>query len=178
MPATDSRVYREHPLPATANVGTVAPPAARTAGWRRCQQCPPTEPYTIREQVALRSWATGQVTPYREVTCHVLLALGLGAGLSAGEVGAVQAKHLHCDADGVLVEVVGKRARLVPVLAEWEPVLVNVAGTAMRPDLYVFRPRRDKAHQNTDLQLRRQDERGPGPPKSCSVCAPRGWSHT
>jgi len=123
------------------------PPAARTSRLAALPASPPTEPYTIREQVALRSWATGQVTPYREVTCHVLLALGLGAGLSAGEVGAVQAKHLHCDADGVLVEVVGKRARLVPVLAEWEPVLVNVAGTAMRPDLYVFRPRRDKAHR-------------------------------
>ncbi len=124
------------------------PPATRTSRLAALPASPPTQPYSIPEQVALRSWAAGQVTQYQVVNCHVLLALGLGAGLSAAEVGDVQAGHLHCDADGVLVDVVGKRARVVPVLAEWESVLVDVADAAMRPDLYVFRPRRDKAHRN------------------------------
>lgn len=124
------------------------PPAARTSRLAALPASPPTVPYAVGEQVALRSWAAGQVTQYQVVNCHVLLALGLGAGLSAAEVGDVQAQHLHCDDQGVLVEVVGKRGRLVPVLAEWESVLVDVAGAAMRPDLYVFRPRREKAHRN------------------------------
>lgn len=124
------------------------PPATRTSRLTAMPASPPTSPYSVREQVALRSWAAGQGSQYQVVSCHVLLALGFGAGLSAAEVGDVQAGHLHCDTDGVLVEVVGKRARMVPVLAEWEPVLVDVADAAMRPDLYVFRPRRDKAHRN------------------------------
>lgn len=124
------------------------PAATRTSRLAPLPASPPTVPYPVSEQVALRSWASGQVTQYQVVNCHVLLALGLGAGLSAAEVGDVQAEHLHCDADGVLVEVVGKRARLVPVLAEWESVLIDVADAAMRPDLYVFRPRRDKNHRN------------------------------
>jgi hypothetical protein len=124
------------------------PPTARTSRLAALPASAPTVPYSVGEQVALRSWATGQITQYQVVNGHVLLALGLGAGLSAAEVGEVQARHLHCDDNGVLVEVVGKRARLVPVLAEWEPVLVDVADTAMRPDLYVFRPRRDKNHRN------------------------------
>lgn len=124
------------------------PPAARTSRLAALPASPPTVPYAARERVALRSWAAGQVTQYQVVNCHVLLALGLGAGLSAAEVGDVQARHLHCDGQGVLVEVTGRRARLVPVLAEWESVLVDVAVAAMRPDLYVFRPRRDKTHRN------------------------------
>ncbi len=124
------------------------PPATRTAKLAAMPPSAPTVPYSITDQVALRSWATGQITQYQVVNCHVLLALGLGAGLSSAEVGGVQAGHLHVDADGVLVEVVGKRSRLVPVLAEWESVLIDAADAAMRPDLYVFRPQRDKVHRN------------------------------
>lgn len=108
----------------------------------------PTTPYTAAEVIALRSWADGQKTTYRQVNCHVLLGLGLGAGLSATEINDVEARHVHVDADGVLIEVVGSRARVVQVLAEWEPVLVQVASAAMRPDLFLFRPAREKTHRN------------------------------
>lgn len=108
----------------------------------------PTSPYTASEVIALRSWADGQKTTYRRVNCHVLLALGMGAGLSASEVTAVQAQHVHADEDGVLIEVTGARPRVVPVLAEWEQVLVQVASSAMRPDLFLFRPTREKTHRN------------------------------
>lgn len=124
------------------------PPAARTSRLVALPASPPKAPYADRDRVALRSWATGQATQYKVVNCHVLLALGMGAGLSSTEVGDVRAGHLHCDADGVLVEVVGKRARFVPVLAEWEPVLMDVAAAAMRPDLYAFMPRRGKNSRN------------------------------
>lgn len=124
------------------------PPEVRTSRLAALPASPPTAPYSTREQVALRSWAAGQVTQYQVVNCHVLLALGLGAGLSAAEVGNIRARHLHCDDHGVLVEVAGKRTRTVPVLAEWEPVLCDVADAAMRPDMYAFRPRRDKTHRN------------------------------
>lgn len=108
----------------------------------------PTSPYSPAETVMLRSWADGQKTTYRRVNCHVLLGLGMGAGLSASEVIDVQARHVHIDDDGVLIEVSGIRARVVPVLTEWEPVLAQIASAAIRPDLYLFRPTREKTHKN------------------------------
>lgn len=108
----------------------------------------PVAPYTPSEVIALKSWASGQASDYLRLSCHALLALGLGAGLSAAEVGDVQARHLHVDDDGVMVEVVGARARIVPVLAAWEPTLRSIAGAAMTKDLFVFRPRRVRAHRN------------------------------
>lgn len=108
----------------------------------------PSAPYSAGEVVALRSWATGQNSTYRRVNCNVLLALGLGAGLSASEIIDAQAGHVHVDTDGVLVEVVGSRARFAPVLAEWEQVLAQVASSAMRPDMFLFRPTRQKSHKN------------------------------
>lgn len=110
----------------------------------------PLPPYTATEVVALRSWAAGQTTQTRLVQCHVLLALGFGAGLSAAEVADLRTGNVHVDSEGVLVEVVGNRARMVPVLAEWESVLADLADAAMRPDLYVFGgPRRKVSHKNT-----------------------------
>ncbi|MDP3894770.1 MAG: hypothetical protein Q8Q44_26285 [Nocardioides sp.] len=108
----------------------------------------PSSPYTAADVVALRSWADGQKTTYRRINCHVLLGLGMGAGLSASEVIDVQARHVHMDADGVLIEVVGTRARVVPVLAEWEAALVEVASAALRPDMFMFRPTRQTTHKN------------------------------
>jgi integrase len=125
------------------------PPGARPVRLPVIEPSSPLQPYTVPEQVALRSWANGQVTQYRIVNCHVLLALGLGAGLTAAEVCDVRAGHLHVDSEGMLVEVVGKRARLVPVLAEWEPILIDLADAAMRPDLHVFRPHRSTGYKNT-----------------------------
>lgn len=109
----------------------------------------PLLPYPVADQVALRSWATGQVTHYRIVNCHVLLALGLGAGLTASEVCEARTGHLHVDDQGVLVQVMGARPRMVPVLAEWEAVLVDLAAAAMRPDQYLFRPGRTTSYKNT-----------------------------
>lgn len=108
----------------------------------------PVHPYQAREVAALRSWATGQTTLYRQVNCGMLLALGLGAGLSAREAGDVQARHIHVDSEGVLLEVVGARPRIVPVLAEWEPALETLQAAAIRPELHAFRPKREVNHRN------------------------------
>lgn len=126
------------------------PPDARPVRLPPMWAANPLYPYAPAEVAALRSWAVGQITQTRVVQCHVLLALGFGAGLSASEVADLRTGHLHVDSEGVLVEVVGRRARLVPVLAEWEPVLADLADAALRPNLYVFGgPRRTVSHKNT-----------------------------
>lgn len=126
------------------------PPGSRPVRLPPMWAARPLPPYPPADVAALRSWAVGQITQTRVVQCHVLLALGFGAGLSAAEVADLRTGHLHVDSDGVLVEVIGRRARLVPVLAEWEAVLADLADAAMRPDLYVFGgPRRIVSHKNT-----------------------------
>lgn len=102
-------------------------------------------PYTPGEVTLLRHWALGQATQHRRVNAHVLLALGLGAGLSAAETMAVQAQHVLIDDLGAQIEVQGDRARLVPVLAEWEQPLIDLAGSAMRPEMWLFSPGRQSA---------------------------------
>lgn len=108
----------------------------------------PSRPYSASDVTALRSWAIGQSTQYMVVNCHVLLALGFGAGLSAAEITAACASDVVIDSEGVLVSVRGSRARLVPVLAEWEQPLIEVADAAIQSELYVFRPRRESTHKN------------------------------
>lgn len=109
----------------------------------------PLAPYTPADIVALRSWAKGQNTQYRRAQCHLLLALGLGAGLSNAEILAVRACHIRADNEGAMVEVTGARPRFVPVLATWEQTLIDYA-EAMPLDRkqFVFRPRRTSTHAN------------------------------
>lgn len=108
----------------------------------------PSSPYSPAEVTSLRSWANGQSTSFRVVNANVLLALGLGAGLSNSEIVGARAEHITVDTDGVLVEVTGKRARVVPVLAEWESVLADVADAVMRADMPLFRPRCSRETQH------------------------------
>lgn len=110
----------------------------------------PLAPYTPADVIALRSWANGQNTQYRREQCNLLLALGLGAGLSNAEILAVRACHLHVDDDGVLVEVIGRRERFVPVLATWESPLIDYdAARPLNAEQFVFRPKRTSSHINT-----------------------------
>ena len=108
----------------------------------------PSSPYSAAEVTSLRSWANGQSTPFRIVNANVLLALGLGAGLSTSEIVGARAEHVTVDVDGVLVEVTGKRARVVTVIAEWESVLADVADAAMHGDMPLFRPRCSREAQH------------------------------
>lgn len=105
-------------------------------------------PYTAGEVVMLRSWVTGQNTTYRRANAASLTALCLGAGLSAAELTFVTAGHVTTDAEGVLVAVEGPRARLVPVLAEWEDALMDVTQAAATPNEFLFRADRSATHRH------------------------------
>jgi integrase len=101
----------------------------------------PTAPYERADVVALLSWTRTQNTARRRADAAVLLALGLGAGLSASEIGTTRACDIRMDADGVTVVVHGDRARTVPVLGRWERTLARALD--LSPDAYVFRPNRE-----------------------------------
>jgi hypothetical protein len=98
----------------------------------------PSRPYSRREIVILRSWAETQSTGGRRANARVLLALGLGAGLSAVEIGNLTAKEIAVAEDGVTLRVVGVRERDVPVLREWEAPL-RARRTQLADDRFAFR---------------------------------------
>ncbi|MGL6235581.1 MAG: hypothetical protein ACRC20_09580 [Segniliparus sp.] len=106
-------------------------------------------PYTHAEQASLRSWAAGQRTSARRADAKILLALGLGAGLSGGEIIDLRRGHVSADVAGVLVKVIGRRSRTVPVLMEWEGSLAAVALSGSDPESFVFRP--DAARPNANV---------------------------
>ncbi|MDN4478630.1 hypothetical protein QQX10_10560 [Demequina sp. SYSU T00039] len=100
------------------------------------------EPYTDQEVIELRHWAGNQGTRYRSVNMTLMLALGIGAGLSNSEIAAVTAGDVQVDDHGVVIRVRGDRPREVPVLAEWESEIAQLARAAMRPTLHLICPRR------------------------------------
>ncbi|WP_062318107.1 hypothetical protein [Demequina maris] len=101
-------------------------------------------PYTPAETDVLRVWARHQRSSYRKVNANLVLALGLGAGLSTSEMLAVTGRDVTVDDDGVVVDVNGKgsRARSVPLLQQWEDPVATMVRAAMRPDDYLLFPRR------------------------------------
>ncbi|GAB2654434.1 hypothetical protein GCM10027169_18420 [Gordonia jinhuaensis] len=98
-------------------------------------------PYTELECADMAAWAAGQATAHRYRNATLLLALGLGAGLSAPEIQNIRTGDIAVDDDGVLLRIDGERPRMVPVLARWEQPLADLAEASMRPDIHIFRPR-------------------------------------
>ena len=140
------------------------PPQDRTARLAPLPPSTPLAPYTPAEVTALRSWATGLQTEYRRQQGSLLLALGLGAGLSRAEITEVRVHQVRYDDDGVLLEVPGPRARIVPVLATWEDSLIAFAtAPPLKKDQYLFRPQRATAAENTVCNF--VDKTRPGPLK-------------
>ncbi len=107
----------------------------------------PVRPYSPPELAALRSWAAGQATPTRRRDAATLLALGAGAGLAVEDIAGLTAGMVGVDEVGVLIAVPGRRARLVPVLADWEGSLVEAA-RSVAPDRPLFGQRRTTGNKN------------------------------
>lgn len=87
-------------------------------------------PYTDREVAALCQAALLQPTPTRERGARALLALGLGAGLDGRWAARVTADDVAPTAWGVLVRVGEPSPRVVPVLAQWESQVLDLAASA------------------------------------------------
>jgi integrase len=108
----------------------VLAPDVRVSRLQPVHKDAPSAPYSEHEQRRLRSWAEGQTTPERRLDSRLILAMGLGAGLSSADILTVRADDITIDRLGVLVRV---RGREVPVLATWEQAFVDAA--AARDDL-------------------------------------------
>lgn len=103
----------------------------------------PMTPYSPADLVQLRSWAGAQQTESRRRNAHALLALGLGAGLTAKELLGVSTDDITADDYGVHVAVGGARPRQVTVLRQWEAAL-----RADREVGWLFRQQREGMNRN------------------------------
>ena len=111
----------------------------------------PDAPYTEQEQHFLTQWAQGLSTDYQRAGATLTLALGLGAGLRAGEMARLRGRDVTVYTDGcVTVTAHGYRGadpREVPVLADWEQVVRDAAGGAGTNDLVLWP---NRAHATTE----------------------------
>ncbi|KQO97498.1 hypothetical protein [Leifsonia sp. Leaf264] len=84
-----------------------------------------SRPYTAKEITILKSWAKGLSTSARRHDAEVILALGIGAGLSSDEINRLRVEAITSDDVGTLIDVFGAMPRRVPVEPEWERVLTE-----------------------------------------------------
>lgn len=88
-------------------------------------------PYSAVEVEQLRADAAAQATPARARAARALLALGLGAGLDGRWITTVTAREVTVNPAGMVLVLVGQpSARIVPVLADWEGEVRQLAETA------------------------------------------------
>jgi integrase len=84
-------------------------------------------PYTPAEIDGYLRLAQVLSTERRRMRASALICLGAGAGIIAGELRHVRGCDMIERAGGVIVEVSGRRARSVPVLARYQPLLLTAA---------------------------------------------------
>jgi integrase len=123
----------------------------------------PSRPYTPKDLISLRSWADGHSTSARRANAEVLLALGLGAGLSASEIGDLRVRDIIVNERGVDLTVGGTRARVVPVVRAWEGALRSRV-VQLDGDRFAFRENHTVAYDNLISNfVDRSIVRGPRP---------------
>lgn len=129
----------------------LVPDMRRTVRMQPIGKEPASQPYTPAELKQLRMLAMEQPTPYLRHSAWVLLAFGLGAGLTAGEIAEVRREDVVEDRKGVYVVVRhSKRNQLrrVPVLDEFADEAIVLARCVL-PGSWVFRSSRTTAGPGT-----------------------------
>jgi integrase len=88
------------------------------------------KPYSPAEIAGFLALADAQPTMERRMRATALICLGAGAGLIRGDLRDVRGTDVSCRSGGVIVQVRGPRARMVPVLARYQDRLVAAAASA------------------------------------------------
>jgi hypothetical protein len=84
-------------------------------------------PYAAAEISGFLALAGAQPTRERRMRAAGLVCLGAGAGLIRGDLRDARGTDVACRSGGVLVQVRGPRARVVPVLARYHAPLLAAA---------------------------------------------------
>jgi integrase len=131
-------------------------------------------PYTPAQIEGYLALADAQPGPARRMRAAGLVCLGAGAGLTGTDLRAVHGTDVICRSGGVIVEVRGKRPRVVPVLARYHARLLAAAAFA---GTGLVTGGRDPARRNITTQLTGALAGGTGLPR-LEVCRLRStWLH-
>ena len=88
------------------------------------------KPYSPAEIAGFLALAGAQPTAGRRMRAAGLICLGAGAGLIRGDLREARGSDVACRSGGVIVQVRGRRARAVPVLARYQGRLLAAAAFA------------------------------------------------
>ena len=91
------------------------------------RRVPTNCPYSVAEVTELMSWSRGLTTAHMRRNAQALLSIGLGAGLSSQEVSRLVGTDVRARDGLVLVDVIGEKARTVPVLHPWAASVLELA---------------------------------------------------
>ena len=84
-------------------------------------------PYSLAQIDGFLALADAQPTMERRMRAAGLVCLGAGAGLIRGDLRDVRGSDVACRSGGVVVQVRGRRTRVVPALARYHQVLLAAA---------------------------------------------------
>jgi len=87
-------------------------------------------PYSAAEITAYLALADAQPTRGRRMRAGALICLGAGAGLTGADLRQARGSDITCRSGGVLVQVRGRRPRVVPVLSRYHDQLLASASFA------------------------------------------------
>jgi integrase len=88
------------------------------------------QPYSRAEISGYLALADAQPTAGRRMRAAGLVCLGAGAGLIRGDLREARGTDVTCRSGGVIVQVRGRRGRVVPVLARYHARLLDAAASA------------------------------------------------
>jgi integrase len=88
------------------------------------------QPYSLAEVSGYLALADAQPTRERRMRAAGLVCLGAGAGLIRGDLRDARGTDVTRRSGGVVVQVRGRRGRVVPVLARYHERLLGAAGSA------------------------------------------------
>ena len=112
-----------------------------------------SRPYSEQEITALLAQCRGFSTAHMRENANAVVALGLGAGLSAQELSRAVGTDVTIDDEGVVIGVGGARPRVIPVLDEWsETVATRAEVVGPRPFLLPDRSQVKKYHLSNFLE--------------------------
>ena len=119
-------------------------------------------PYSAAEIAGYLALADAQPTRGRRMRAAGLICLGAGAGLTGADLRGVRGSDITCRSGGVVVQVRGRRPRVVPVLSRYHDLLLasaSFAGTRL------VTGGRDPGRRNVTTPLIRSLAGGTGLPR-------------
>lgn len=133
-------------------------------------------PYGSAERTELWSQACGQPTPALRTGYKTLMALGFGCGLDSNEIVPLRTHDVRVTGDDgpVVVNVRGRRARLVVCRRAWEHVLADLNGQ-VQAGAWLFRPEADARAKNTVTNFLARTRTPPGAPRLVMARARASW---